>query len=164
MARSALTRSLKVLHTVGAVGTLGSLAACLVLVLTTPAEPVAAYAATRVGIAAISRVLLVPSLALVLISGLLALAANRGYIDAGWAWIKAVLGLAMFEGTLVSLAGSARRAAELASLAASGSPDPVALAEAIRTERGGLWLMIALSMANIVLGIWRPRLGTRRPH
>ena len=162
MARSALTRSLKVLHTVGAVGTLGSLAAVLVLVLTTPAEPVVAYAAIRVGIASISRIVLVPSLAVVLFSGLLALAANRSYIDAGWAWIKAVLGLAMFEGTLVSVAGSARRAAELATLAASGSPDPVALAEAIRTERGGLWLMIALSMANIVLGIWRPRLSTRR--
>jgi uncharacterized membrane protein len=157
-----LPRSLKILHTLGAVGTLGALAACLVLVMTAPREPLTAYAAVRVGIATIARFLLVPSLMLVLLSGLLSLAANTAYLDAGWAWVKALLGVTMFEGTLLSVAGSARRAAELAALAASGSPDPVALAEAVRTERGGLWLMIALSVANIVLGIWRPRFGGRR--
>jgi uncharacterized membrane protein len=158
----ALTRSLKILHTIGAVGLLGALAACLILVLTTPHEPLTAYAATRVGIASIARYLLVPSLALVLTSGLLSVSANSVYIDAGWVWVKVVMGLAMFEGTLVAVAGSARHAAELATLAASGSPDPVALAEALRTERGGLWLMIALSVANIVLGVWRPRFSTSR--
>lgn len=162
MSPLALTRSLKILHTLGAVGLTGALAACLILVLKTPHEPLTAYAATRVGIASIARYLLVPSLALVLTSGLIAVSASSLYVDAGWVWIKVVMGLAMFEGTLVSVAGAARRAAELATLAASGSPDPVALAEALRTERGGLWLMIALCVANIVLGVWRPRFSASR--
>ena len=161
MRRTIVSKFLKVLHTVGAVRTLGSLTTCLVLVMTAPTAPLSAYAATRIGIAAVARLLLVPSLAMVLLSGLLAMVANRNYIDATWAWIKALLGLTMFEGTLVSVGASARRAAELATLAAGGSPDPVALGEVLRTERGGLWLMIALSLANIVLGVWRPRSRNR---
>ena len=162
MARPALNRLLKILHTLGAVGTLGALAACLVLVAAAPAQPLTAYAAARVGIAAVSKWLLVPSLALVLVSGLLALVAHRSYLHAGWAWIKALLGISMFEGTLLSVAATSRRAAELATLAASGSPDPAALAAALRTEHGGLWLMVGLSVANIVLGVWRPRIRTYR--
>jgi hypothetical protein len=149
---------LKILHEIGAIGSTGSLACCLVLIATAPSDSLAGYAAVRHGIAAIAQWLLVPSLAIVLISGLLAIAATRAYRDAGWAWIKALLGLLVFEGTLTTVNGSARRAAELATLAAAGHPDPAQLAEILRTERGGLWLMLALACANIVLAVWRPRL------
>jgi hypothetical protein len=73
--------------------------------------------------------------------------------------VKALLGISMFEGTLLTVSASARHAADLSALAAAGSPDPVQLAEVLRTEWGGLWILLTLSIANIVLGVWRPRLS-----
>jgi hypothetical protein len=70
-----------------------------------------------------------------------------------------LLGIGMFEGTLLTIDASARKAAALSALAATGGGDPALLAEVIRTERGGLWFLLALSLANIVLAVWRPRLG-----
>jgi hypothetical protein len=158
--RLILRKTLKVLHEIGSVGVLGAFAASLVLIACAPSpHELLAYAAARQGIAAIARWLLVPSLALVLISGMLAMVANDAYMEAGWAWIKALLGLSMFEGSLVTVSGSARHAAQLAALAASGHPDAAQLAEALRTERGGLWLLLVLALANIVLAVWRPRLS-----
>jgi hypothetical protein len=153
-----LPRVLKFLHEIGAVGVSGSLAACIVLVATAPSSLVG-FAAVRQGIAAVTQWLLVPSLALVLVSGLLALAITQAYHSAGWAWVKALLGIGMFEGTLLTIDASARKAAALATLAAAGGGDPALLAQVIRTERGGLWLLLALSLANIALAVWRPRFG-----
>jgi uncharacterized membrane protein len=157
-----LRKLLKILHEIGAIGVVGSFAACIVLAAKAPPQPLIAYAAARQQIAVIAQWLLVPSLAIVLISGLLAIAANKAYIDAGWAWLKALLGVGMFEGTLVTISGSARHAAELSALAAAGHPDPVQLAQVLRTESGSLWLLLAVALANIVIAVWRPRLS-RRP-
>lgn len=153
-----LSKLLKSLHELGAVGVVGSLAACLVLVATAPTHSAVGYAAVRESIAALAKWLLVPSLGIVLVSGLLAIAANRAFHNAGWAWVKALLGVSMFEGTLLTISASARRAADLSALAASGQADPAQLAEVVRTEWGGLWLLISLSVANILLAVWRPRL------
>jgi hypothetical protein len=101
---------------------------------------------------------LLPSLVIVLLSGLLAIAATSAFHNAAWAWVKALLGLSVFEGTLVTINASARRAAELAAMTASGQGDAVQLAQTMRPEWGGLWLMLALSLVNIVLAVWRPRL------
>jgi hypothetical protein len=151
---------LKTLHEIGAVGVVGSFAACIVIIYTAPPrQSLIGYAAARHAVAAICQWLLVPSLAAALISGLLAIAANRAYINAGWAWVKALLGISMFEGTLLTVSASARHAADLSALAAAGSADPVQLAEVLRTEWGGLWILLALSLANIVFGVWRPRFG-----
>lgn len=157
-----MQRLLKALHQIGGIGLAGSLAACIVLIATAPTDSLVGYAAVRQSVAAISQWLLVPSLALVLVSGLLAIAANRAYHDAGWAWFKALLGIVMFEGTLVTISGSARRAAELSALAAAGEGDPAKLAEVLRTEWGSLWLILGLSIANVLLAVWRPKLR-RRP-
>jgi hypothetical protein len=153
---------LKTLHEIGAVGVLGSLAACLVLAATAPTGSLVAYAAVRQGMAAIMHWLLVPSLAVVLVSGLLAIALNRAFHNAGWAWVKALLGIGMFEGTLLTVGAGARRAADLSALAATGVGDPAQLAQVIRSEWGGLWVLLTLSIVNILLAVWRPRLGRRR--
>jgi hypothetical protein len=156
-----LGKSLKSLHEIGAIGTLGSLAACIVLLATAPATSAVAFAAVLQGIAAISKWLLIPSLVMVLISGLLAIAANEAYKSAAWAWVKALLGLGAFEGTLLTVGSSARHAAELSALAASGRGDPAQLAQVLRTEWGGLWILAALALVNIALAVWRPRLYRR---
>jgi len=153
-----LKRLLKILHEIGAVGVMGSFAACLVLVIKSPTQPVVAYAAMLQAIATITQWLLLPSLVIVLLSGLLAIAATSAFHNAAWAWVKALLGLSVFGGTLVTINASARRAAELAAMTASGQGDAVQLAQTMRPEWGGLWLMLALSLVNIVLAVWRPRL------
>jgi hypothetical protein len=153
-----LKRLLKILHEIGAVGVTGSFAACLVLLLEGPTQPLVAYAAVRQAIAAITQWLLLPSLAIVLLSGLLAIAATSAFHNAAWAWAKALLGLSMFEGTLVTVNSTARRAAELAAMAVKGQGDAALLAQVQRTEWGGLWLLLALSLVNILLAVWRPRL------
>jgi len=161
MTSTMLGRSLKSLHQIGAIGTLGSFGACIVLLATAPTTSLVAFAAVMQGIASISKWLLVPSLAIVLISGLLAIAANDAYKSAAWAWVKALLGIGTFEGTLLTVGSSARHAAELSALAVSGRGDPAQLAQVLRTEWGGLWILAALAFINIALAVWRPRLYSR---
>lgn len=153
-----IRRLLKFAHEIGAIGVMGSFAACMVLLITAPADSPIGYAAVLQGIAFISRWLLIPSLAMVLISGLLAIAANDIYKNAAWAWVKALLGISTFEGTLLTVGASARRAAELSSLALSGRGDSIELAQVIRTEWGGLCVLSVLAVVNIILAVWRPRL------
>jgi hypothetical protein len=153
-----LRRSLKLLHEIGAIGVMGSFAACIVLLLTAPRESMVAFAAVLAGIAAIAKWLLVPSLAAVLISGMLAIAATDAYKNAGWAWVKALLGISVFEGTLLTVGANARHAAELSALAVAGEGDAAELARVLHTEWGGLWILMAVSAVNIVLAVWRPRL------
>lgn len=159
-----ISRLLKALHELGAIGVMGALAASLALLLSAPQHSLEGYAAIRRGMDAIARWMLVPSLALVLISGLLSIAANRAYMDAGWAWIKALLGIAMFEGTLLNIQATGRKVMELSEAAvASGQSDAVALAPLLRTEWLGLWTILALSFVSLLLAVWRPRLRRRGP-
>jgi hypothetical protein len=156
-----LKKFLKILHEIGAVGVMGSFAACLVLVVTAPTHSLIALAAVRQSVADVSKWLLMPSLVLVLVSGLLAIAATSSYHNAGWAWLKGLLGLGLFEGGLLAVSDGARRASELATLAASGQGDPAQAAQVVHSEWVGLAVMLTLSLANIVLAVWRPRLGRR---
>jgi len=157
-----LGKTLKAVHEIGAIGTLGSFAAAIVLIATAPKSPVA-YAAVLEGIASITKWLLVPSLGIVLISGLLAIAANPAYKNAAWAWVKALLGIGTFEGTLLTVSASARRAAELSALAVSGQGDTAEFAQVLHTEWSGLWIVATLALVNIVLAVWRPRLYRQSP-
>ena len=128
------------------------------LVVNTAVEPTASFASIRHGIALINKWLLTPSLLVVLVSGLLAIAASDTYKNAGWAWTKALLGLVTFEGTLLTIVGNGRRAAEHAASAVAGRADAMSqVTEALRTEWGALWLMLGLGLVNIVLAVWRPR-------
>ena len=147
----------KVLHEVSAIGFGGGLAACLLINLMADRSSPAAFAAARQAFAAIANYLLVPSMAVVVVSGLLAIAATRGYIDAGWAWLKALLGITVFEATLM-VVGSGSRHAELL---AAATADPAGLATLLRSERNTLLLLIALCVVNVVLAVWRPRLTWR---
>ena len=149
-------RGLKIVHELSGIGVGGGFAACLVLGWTADPGSPAAFLASRDAVAAICRWILVPSLAVVLVSGLLAIAATRGYHSAGWAWVKAATGLLLFESTLVTVAASTRQA-ELAGAAVAG--DPSLAAALLRSERTTLWVLLALVVANVVLAVWRPRLA-----
>ena len=98
----------------------------------------------------------------VLATGLLAMVVHRPYLDARWAWLKAALGLAMFEGTLGGIQAPAERGAALSARAAAGEVDPGALVAMINDEWNAMWLILALSLANVGIAIWTPRLKRRR--
>jgi hypothetical protein len=156
-------RLMKFLHTLGGVGVTGALAAMMVLLATSPpVTELAAYTTQRRAIASVSEWLLFPSLGLVIVSGLLAIGMNRAFHDVGWVWLKLLLGVSAFEGTLVAVHGPATRMAERAEAALAGQLDLDALATPIHNEWGAMTIILGVAIANIVLGVWRPRF-TRLP-
>jgi hypothetical protein len=146
-------RILKALHEIAAIGLGGGLATCLVIGMTANVASHAEFVAARLAIAAVARYVLMPSLALVLVTGMLAMLATRAFKDAGWAWLKAILGLSVFEATLITIGASTSQAA----LAQVGT-DPGLLMSLMQSERNTLWMLLGLSIANVVLAVWRPRL------
>jgi hypothetical protein len=149
----------------GRVAKHGALVVCLVINLTTNMAPPAEFLAARQIFSATAKFVLVPAMAVVMLSGLTALtaltalaalAATRGYRDAGWAWLKALLGMNVFAATLL-LAGSAGHPAEIA--AALSANDLATLQGLLRSERITLWLLIVLVVVNVVLAVWRPKLA-----
>lgn len=143
----------KTVHDVASIGFGGGLAACLVINLVANRHAPAEFAAARSAFSAIANYVLFPSMAIVVVSGLIALAATRAYLDSGWAWLKALFGLSVFEATLV-VVGSSSKQAEIAAAAI----DPALLDTLLRSERNTIWLLLILSVANVALAVWRPRL------
>jgi hypothetical protein len=103
---------MKFMHTMGAIGLMGSMACLLVLFDFLPAPTsLSEYALMRAAMGGIAAWIFLPSLALTLIAGLLAMAVNRSYHSAGWAFTKLLSGVLVFEwgfcrGTRSDAAGS----------------------------------------------------------
>ena len=155
---------LKVLHELATVGLMGTAVVVLVLHPHARAASPDQLIVLRAAIADLSRIIFVPSLVLVLVSGLAAMALNSAFHDAAWVWLKALSGVAVFEGALFAVAGNAQRGVALAqSLAAGDAAAPAAMVDLLRHERAGCIAMIVLSVINIVLGIWRPRMASYLP-
>lgn len=147
---------MKAAHELATIGFGGGLLACLVINGTADRASPASFAAARQLFAVVAQYVLVPSMGVVVVSGLLALAATRGYLRARWAWVKALLGLSLFEATFL-VVGSASRQTDLT--AALAAADTTAADALLRAERHTLVLLLVLSVANVVLAVWRPRLG-----
>ncbi|MDZ7628253.1 MAG: DUF2269 family protein [Parvularculaceae bacterium] len=152
-----MRKSLKILHSIAACGLIGGLACYMLMLSVAPQETPADYADLRQTIKAISDYLLLPSLALALVTGLLSMAAHYPFQEKGWAWIKAASGILMFKGVLTIVSAKAGHAAEMSRQIAEGTAPPDALAELVNLEWGTLWAVMAISVANVVLGVWRPR-------
>ncbi|MGX7707286.1 hypothetical protein [Methylobacterium sp. Gmos1] len=157
-----MRRLMKFLHTMGAIGLMGAMASLVVLLgLSPPPSALAGYALMRGAMAAVSTWIFLPSLALMLVAGLLAVALNRAFQQAGWAWVKLATGILMFEYGFVGVQGPMQREAERSAEALAGRLDPATLASSLGAEHGTLWVLLAISTANVVLGIWRPRILIR---
>jgi uncharacterized membrane protein len=158
-----MRRWLKFLHTMGAIGLMGAMACLLVLLRFAPAPTsLSQYAAMRSAMGDIATWIFLPSLAVSLIAGLLAMSVNRAYHNAGWAWVKLFSGLLVFEWGLAGIQGPMQQEAELSARALAQEVDPATLGASLGAESNSLWIMLAIATANVVLGIWRPRL-TRLP-
>ena len=146
----------KFLHTIGAIGMMGAMACLLVLLAYLPATADAAgHAAMRVAMGAIASWVFLPSLALTLVAGLLAMAANRSYQNAGWAWIKLATGVLVFEAGFSGVVGPMQDAA-------ARSAEVVGTAEDAGAATGTIWVLLAIAVLNVALGVWRPRVSWRK--
>lgn len=163
-----MRKTVKILHTISACGLIGGLGCYMVLLVAAPQDTPEAYADLRQSIAVISDYVLLPSLAVALVSGLLSMVVHSPFLDRGWVWIKAALGILMFKGVLTIISAKSDYAARIAGEMATGDAAPEALDSLLALEWGTLWAVMAISVANVVLGVWRPRLvrfapGAGRP-
>lgn len=155
-----MRRLLKFLHTMGAIGLMGAMACLLVLLSFAPAPTsLAEYALMRGAMAGVALYIFLPSLALTLVAGLLAMAANRGFHNAGWAWLKLATGILVFEWGFIAVQGGMEQEAELSARALAAGINSGTLGAALDAERGSLWVLLAVAAANVALGVWRPRLS-----
>jgi hypothetical protein len=153
-----LRRLLKFLHTLGAIGLMGAMASFLVACFAPAPTSLGGQAAVTGAMALIATWIFLPSLVVTLISGLLAMAASPGYLDAGWVWIKAATGILIFEGGFTAVAGPIQEAGRTSGAALAGHLAPGAMALSFGAERNTLWVLLAVALANVALGVWRPRM------
>ena len=158
-----MRRLMKFLHTIGAIGLMGAMACLIVLIGFVPRPTsLSEYALMTAAMSGIVTWIFFPSLALTLIAGLLAIAVNRAYHSAGWAWAKLATGILIFEWGFTAILGPLQGEAESSARALAGEVDPTTLGTSLAAERSSLWVLLLVATANVVLGIWRPRL-TRLP-
>jgi uncharacterized membrane protein len=154
-----MRQTLKFLHSLGAIGMMGAMASLgAILIYAPPATALAEYAAVRSAMAAVATWIFMPSLGVTLIAGLLAIAASPAFHNAGWAWVKAASGILLFESGFVGVLGPMQREAEDAVKALAGKLDPAQLGVSLGAEKMTIWILLAVATANVVLGVWRPRL------
>ena len=157
-----MRRLLKFLHTLSAIGLAGGLAAYMLVLSAAPdINSLDAYAALRASLVPVTKWLLMPSMLVVLVSGLLAMAVRPAFMEAPWVWVKALSGILIFEASLASIDAPIRAAAAASARAVAGEIDAAALAGLVRDEWGAWWMLLALAVANVGLAIWRPRFGLR---
>lgn len=156
-----LRRFLKILHTIASGGLIGGLLAYMVILVAAPQSTPSAYADMRVTIAVLSNYVLLPSLAIALVSGLLSMAAHRPYAEKPWAWIKAATGILMFKGVLTIIGAKADYAASVSERIANGEVAVDVLETALAYEWQALITIMAITVINVVLGVWRPNIRRR---
>ena len=147
----ALRRLLKIAHTLGAAGFMGGMAALLaVLVLTPATDGRAEWVPVIAALAKIAAWVVAPSMVVTVISGLLSMAANPAFYEAGWVWVKAATGILILEGGLHVL-GPIQEEAKRGAAALAGG------ASLVTAEVNTMWVLLAVAAANVALGVWRPR-------
>jgi hypothetical protein len=125
-----------------------------------PPQSLAGYALIHRAMAEIAGWIFFPALGLTLIAGLLAIAMNPAFHNAGWAWAKLATGVLMFEGGLVYILGPLQEEAKRSASALAGQLEPAKITGSYGAERSTLWVLLAVATANVALAIWRPRLTT----
>lgn len=156
-----MRQTLKFLHSVASCGIIGALLCYMLLLVKAPRETPVQIAEQRQFIEVLCSLLLVPSMALALFTGLVAMAVHRPFQEKRWAWVKALLGIGMFESTLAITQSKAHYAAEITRKIATGEVPADALGNSLHSEWTTLLAIMALSLGNVALGVWRPRLKAR---
>lgn len=152
---------MKFMHTVSSAGIVGGLIAYALILLYAPQASAQDYANMRQTISAVCQYMIMPALGISLVTGLLAMAVHRPFQELRWVWVKALLGISMFEATLAIIQIKGADAARISAKIAAGESLQPDLAATIASEWTTLFAILAISMANYVLGVWRPSLAMR---
>ena len=153
-----MRRFLKFLHTTSSIGLAGGLISIMIMLETGPSpNELEAYAALRATLATLSNWLIVPSMALCLFSGVVALAVHAPFHNRGWAWLKAVTGILVLEATLASIDAPLESAAIKSAQALEGALSVEQLTQQINDKWVAWWVLLVIFAVNIALAIWRPR-------
>ena len=156
-----MRKFMKFMHTVSSAGIVGGLIAYALILLYAPQATPQDYANMRQTIVAVCQYMIVPALGISLVTGLLAMVVHRPFQELRWVWVKALLGIGMFEATLAIISSKAGDAGRLSAQIAAGQPLEKGLAATISSEWTTLFAILAISIANYVLGVWRPALAMR---
>ncbi len=151
-------KAVKLGHTVSAAGLIGGLAAYMILLVVQVPDTAQDYQQLRASIKVVSDWVIFPSLGIALVSGLLSMVVHPPFLDRGWVWIKAALGVLTFKGVLTVVNAKAKYAAAVSADITAGTAAPDALDSLLRLEWGTLLGVMVIMLANYVLAIWRPRL------
>lgn len=154
---------MKFLHTLATCGLIGGLLVYGLLLIYAPQDTPQRYADLRHSISLLASYILLPSLALALVTGLLSMVVHRPFQEKRWVWVKALLGIGMFEATLAVIGSKADYAAKISAKIASGEADAALLQTALASEWSSLGAVMAISVANVILGVWRPKLKRQNP-
>lgn len=159
-----MRKVLKFMHWAGAIAVLGGMVVIMLLVETAPnpVDDLAGYAAVRASLATLANWVIVPGLGVALFSGLMAMAIHPPFHNAGWALVKALSGLVLFESSLATIVAPADKAAVVTAQALAGDIDQVEMMAGINDIWGAWWVLLAIAVLNVVLGVWRPRFRRRR--
>lgn len=140
---------------------MGGFAALVVVLVLAPASiGTPAYAPIVVAMAKVGAWIIGPSVLLTVASGVLSLAFTPAFQSAGWVWVKAATGIAIFEGSALFL-GPIQAEARRVSSAPIDGLDPAAAQRLFDSAASSLWVLLAVCVANVALGVWRPRLVKR---
>lgn len=158
-----MRQAVKFLHTIASCLLVGGLGAYAIILLRAPPTNAQQMAGVRATIAAICDLAIIPSLGVALVTGLVSMPVHRPYQEKRWVWLKALLGLSLFEATLAITQAKATSAAMIAAQIATGAAQPQALADVLDNEWTELASISALCIAQVALGVWRPALRQRAP-
>ena len=150
---------LKFGHSMTAISFLGSVIVLWVMIaqLPPPEGALEVYVAQRQLMAHIASMVLMPSLLISLLFGMASMAAVSGFHSAPWAWAKLVTTVLMLEGSLLGIQSPIKREAVLAEKALTAPTHIAGLAQNLSSEQMSLVLIGVVAMANVALGVWRPR-------
>jgi len=148
---------LKFLHTIAGAGLMGGAGAMAIVLMLTPVSTGdAGYAPIVIAMANVAAWVIGPCMVLTVVTGLLAMLANPAFQDAGWVWAKAATGILILQAGL-HIMGPLQEEAARAARGLTASPDASEAARLLQAEINTAWVLLAVSVANIALGVWRPR-------
>ena len=150
---------IKLLHFASLAGLAGGIDVSLVLADTIEATSPSATAGMHAAIALICGAVIVPSMIVLLLTGMLLVVARPHLINARWVWAKALLGLATAVVVLLALQPAVIAAAAMAATGALGDAALGPLAPVVESENAAAWWTLGMVLIALVVAIWRPRLG-----
>jgi len=150
---------IKLLHYASLVGLAGGIVVSLVLADTIDATSPSATAGMHAAIALLCGALIVPSMILMLLTGMLLVVARPHLIGARWVWVKATLGVVTGAVILLALQPAVKAAAAMSATGALGEAAPSQLASVVASEHAAAWWTLGLVLFAMVIAVWRPRFG-----